>query len=211
MNEAQVKAGLLRYLDELYLNPEEYLAVEEIPLNEGRTRADLVVIGPRLLGFEIKSPLDDLSRLPRQLEDYRPVFDEVTLVIGLKHLTGVLSQIPGWCGILLVSPLGGEATVELFREAQPNLHRDRLRLAQLLWRDEALRVCEKHGFDYGVRSKPRREIWARMAERLPVEQLGFEVREALRQRGITWRADPRLAETRPKPRRRRRRRRRARR
>ncbi|MCA9778265.1 MAG: sce7726 family protein [Candidatus Eremiobacteraeota bacterium] len=208
MNEAQVKAGLLRYLDEFFHNSEEFLAVEEVPLNQGRTRAGLVVIGPRLLGFEIKSPLDDLSRLPRQLEDYRPVFDEVTLVIGLKHLTGVLGQIPGWCGILLVSPLAGEASVELFREAQPNLQRDRYRLAQLLWRDEALKVCEKHGFDYGVRSKPRLAIWERLAERLPVEQLAFEVREALRLRGATWRVDPRFEERLPKPKRRRRRRRR---
>lgn len=73
MNEAQVKAGLLRYLDEFFHNSEEFLAVEEVPLNQGRTRADLVVIGPRLLGFEIKSPLDDLSsttatgRLPARL------------------------------------------------------------------------------------------------------------------------------------------------
>ena len=190
MNEATVKVGLLRYLDEFY--PSSSLrVVEELPLNEGRTRADLVVIGPHLLGFEIKSPKDDLSRLPRQLEDYRPVFDEVTLVIGLKHLTGVLGQIPDWCGVLLVSSVGGEAQVEPFRDPQRNLQRDRFKLAQLLWRDEALEVCEKHGFDWGVRSKPRRDIWHRLAERLPVEQLAFEVREALRQRGSDWRVDPR--------------------
>jgi hypothetical protein len=191
VNEAQVKAGLLRYLEENYSRSTELRVVEELPLNEGRTYADLVVVGPHLLGFEIKSPLDDLSRLTRQLEDYRPVFDEVTLVIGLKHLTGILSQVPDWCGILLVSRVAGEAEVEPFRDPQRNLQRDRFSLAQLLWRGEALGVCERHGFDWGVRSKPRRDIWRRLAERLPVDQLAFEVREALRQRGRDWRVDPR--------------------
>lgn len=193
MNEAAVKTGLLRYLQEHYQNPEEYLVVEELSLNQGRTRADLAVIGPRMLGFEIKSPRDALSRLARQLEDYRPVFDEVTLVIGVKHLTGVLNLIPDWCGILLVSPQGGEAIIEPFREPRTNLQRDRYQLAQLLWREEALLVCEKYGFDRGVRSKPRREMWVRLSERLPVEQLAFEVREALKRRGTSWRSDPRDA------------------
>jgi hypothetical protein len=191
LNEARVKAGLLRYLHENYSSSSELRVVEELPLNQGRTRADLVVVGPHLLGFEIKSPLDDLSRLPRQLEDYRPVFDEVTLVIGLKHLTGVLSQIPDWCGVMLVTGVGGVASVEPFRDPKRNLHRDRFRLAQLLWRDEALEVCERHGFDWGVRSKPRRDIWRRLAERLPIEQLAFEIREALRKRERDWRLDPR--------------------
>lgn len=194
MNEAGVKAGLLRFLSQSYSNSRALRVVEELPLNQGRTRADLVIVGPRLLGFEIKSPLDDLSRLPRQLEDYRPVFDEVTLVIGLKHLTGVLGLIPDWCGVLLVSRMGGEATIEPFRDPQRNLHRDRLQLAQLLWREEALQACQRHGFDWGVRSKPRRDIWRRLAERLPVEQLAFEVREALRKRGRDWRVDPRELE-----------------
>ena len=191
MREADVKRGLLKYLQDQRELENDAVSVEEICLGEGRTRADLVVVGERLLGFEIKSPKDNLARLPRQLEDYRTVFDEVTLVIGLKHLTGILNEVPSWCGVLLASRAGDVVTVEKFRPARVNLHRDRYALAQLLWRDEARAILKKYECGRGVLSKPRPQMWRRLADSLSTPQLAFELRLALKARGRTWRRDPR--------------------
>ncbi len=183
------------------------LMVEEMPICLGRTRVDLATVNGRLHGFEIKSQLDTLSRLQSQLRDYGTVFDEITLVIGPKHLTGVMNELPTWCGILLAHREDGQVTLEPFRQGGPNYHRDPLCLAQLLWREEALAVAERHGCDRGVRSKPRAAIWERLAESLALEDLAGEVREAMMARGDTWRAAARSesdgAGSSPRPRRRR--------
>lgn len=193
MRESDVKQGLLKYFQERHNDSSEMLVVEEVCLNQGRTRADVVVVNGHLHGFEIKSPKDSLARLQRQLLDYRAVFDEVTLVIGVKHLTGVLGEIPGWCGILLASPLAGAVSIEEFRPSRQNLERDRHALAQLLWRPEALEVLKRHGCAKGVLSKPRPVLWQRLADSLSTDDLSAEVRAALCRRPSKWRADLRDA------------------
>ncbi len=165
--------------------------VEEIEVVRGRSRVDVALVGEGMHGFEIKSRVDTLSRLSRQLEDYRAVFDQISVVIGVNHLTKVLGEIPNWCGVLLATTLGGEVLIEPFREARLNPHRQSLALAQLLWRDEALGILERRGFARGVRSKPRRDLWNRLSETLALEDLAAEVRAALRARPSSWRVDSR--------------------
>lgn len=188
MRDLDIRLALRSYLREATLSGDFSLLVEEMPICQGRTRVDLATVGDTLHGFEIKSQVDTLSRLRSQLHDYGTVFDEITLVIGLKHLTGVMNELPTWCGILLAHREDGNVTLEPFRRGGPNYHRDPLCLAQLLWREEALAVLERHGHDRGVRGKPRAVLWERLAERLSLEDLAFEVRQAMRERGQTWRA-----------------------
>lgn len=189
LKEHDVKVGLCRYLREKQGQGSKLLLVEEICLGRGRTRADLVAVDAQLRGYEIKSPRDSLTRLPRQLEDYRTVFDQVILVIGLKHLSGILSQIPSWCGILLASSVGQRVIIEEFRGPQQNLDRDRHALAQLLWREEALASLKKYGHATGVLSKPRTVLWKRLADVLATDELSAEVRYAFHRRPPKWRRD----------------------
>jgi hypothetical protein len=191
MNDGHIRESLIAYLSEQYAHQPDTLIVEEVCVRGGRSRMDLVLVSETLHGFEIKSQLDTLSRLGGQLEDYRAVFDELTVVIGLKHLSGVLTQIPTWCGVMLATWEQGTVTVEPFRQAELNMHREPYALAQLLWRDEALAVLEKRGMAYGVKSKPRKAIWRRLADRLATDELASEVRTALKQRTSRWRTDSR--------------------
>lgn len=188
MRDPDIRLALLTYLRDLHAGDPDTLVVEEVTVCHGSSRVDLAVVNGSLHGFEIKSQHDTLSRLQSQLRDYGCVFETVTLVIGVKHLTGILGGLPSWCGIILAHRVEGLVTLEPFREPTRNLHRDPYSLAQLLWRDEALAVLERHGCDRGVRSKPRVALWTRLAESLSLEDLGREVREALRARGETWRS-----------------------
>lgn len=202
MNDLDIRLALLSHLREQHADQPDTLIVEEVNVRQGQSRVDLAVVNGRLHGYEIKSQRDTLSRLKRQLEDYRAVFDELTVVIGLKHLTGVLGELPSWCGIVLAEWVDGVVTFEPFREPRRNLDRDPLALAQLLWREEALAVLERHDCARGVRSKPRAAMWARLADSLALEDLAEEVRDALKARRDIWRvaSKPRR---RKKPRRRR--------
>jgi hypothetical protein len=187
MNDPEIRQALIAHLREFYSADSQARIVEELCVRKGRSRIDLAVVNERLHGFEIKSPKDTLKRLLRQLEDYRAVFDDVTFVIGLKHLGGVLGDIPHWCGVMLAVPIGGEVTLERFRDGRQNLHREPYAVAQLLWRDEALEILTRRGFVKGVKSKPKPHLWARLTESLALDDLAAEVRVALANRSEDWR------------------------
>lgn len=190
MRDIDIRRALIAHLAQEHADDSKTLIVEEI--GAGRSRVDLAVVRDGLHGYEIKSRVDTLSRLPGQLHDYAAVFDEVTVVIGVKHLTGVLSEIPSWCGVILASYINGKVCLEPFRTAQRNPHRDPYTLAQLLWRAEAIEALERHNQLRGVKSKPREALWRRLSERLSLEQLGVEVCQALLHRSAEWRVDSRL-------------------
>lgn len=212
MNDPEIRRALIAHLAARLEDKNQALIVEEINVCRGSSRVDLAVVNETSLhGYEIKSRVDSLSRLTNQLSDYTAVFEHLTVVAGVNHLTGLLRDLPEWCGLLLASRLGGEVVLEEFRPSRANLHRDRHALAQLMWREEALAALAKRGLDRGVRSKPRAEIWARLAEELTVEELQQEICHAMRGRNHEWREDARLGSSirAARPRRRRTRRRRS--
>lgn len=63
------------------------------------SRLDLGTINGRSYAYEIKTELDSLAKLPRQLTDYSTVFEFVTVVAHQRHCQKVLSSIPEHCGI----------------------------------------------------------------------------------------------------------------
>jgi hypothetical protein len=162
--------------------------VEEMPLCRGRARIDLAVINGELNGYEIKSAVDTLTRLRNQAPLYSEVFDRVTIVVSECHLQATFKSVPPWWGIQLAMLCGD---IEL-RELRIPGYNDDIRarsLVELLWRDEAIGILERRGFDYGVRSKPKKYLWNRIVDCVPPEDLRREVREALKLR-CDWRADP---------------------
>jgi hypothetical protein len=188
VNDLDIRLALLTYLQRQHAHQPDTLVVEEVNVCRGQSRVDLAVVSQGLHGYEIKSQRDSLSRLASQLQDYNCVFDQVTVVIGLKHLSGVLAELPSWCGIILASWEEGQVVLEPFREARPNLFRNPYSLAQLLWREEALEILERHQILRGVKSKPREALWERLASGLALDDLGREVCRALKARGASWRA-----------------------
>jgi hypothetical protein len=188
MNDLDIRLALISYLQRQHASEPDLLIVEEVNVRQGLSRVDLAVVGESLHGYEIKSQRDTLKRLASQMDDYRCVFERISVVSGLKHLTGILRELPTWCGILLAHWSQGEVVIEPFRDAQLNLHRDPYALAQLLWRAEALAVLERHGCAAGVRSKARAALWDRLAESLSLHDLGREVKLCLSARKSDWRA-----------------------
>ncbi|UKF25040.1 sce7726 family protein [Clavibacter seminis] len=141
-----------------------HLFVDEFVLGE-RGRIDLAVIGERFQGFELKSDLDTLSRLPRQMKVYSEIFDYCTLVITPRHLKAARAVLwRGW-GLSVVSRIEGEG-LSYKRVRKPTLTTrvESVPLASLLWRDEALKALDSLGHSTGLRSKPRDVLWQRLAE-----------------------------------------------
>lgn len=62
-------------------------ALSELPI--GGSKADFIMINGRGIVYEIKTDLDNLIRLEKQIQDYYKVFSYVYVVVGNKQLSHV--------------------------------------------------------------------------------------------------------------------------
>lgn len=187
LRDLDIRRELLsRLRDEHAGNLGDTLIVDELGICQGERRVDVAVVNGSLAGFEIKSERDTLVRLGHQRDAYGLVFDEVTLVVGARHLKAARDVVPRWWGIMVATGQRGDVTLSLKRQPKRNRRTSDYAVAQLLWRDEALAILEKHSLDAGLRTKPRAQLWRALAEVLNPVELRREVRDHLRARA--WRA-----------------------
>jgi len=77
-NDNTIREHLKKYLKELHKDDRKVRTFDELGINHGGVRADIAVVNGVFHGYEIKSDLDTLYRLPRQAEAYSEVFDQMT-------------------------------------------------------------------------------------------------------------------------------------
>ncbi|WP_071535769.1 sce7726 family protein [Pseudomonas aeruginosa] len=87
MKENDVKRALI---EKLVRDSSVRAIAQEYVFDFGRCRADVVCLkNERLIGYEIKSAFDKITRLPDQLESYCRFFDYTYVVCDEKHLPSV--------------------------------------------------------------------------------------------------------------------------
>ena len=175
-----------QYLSE-YRRDEGSDIVGEFHLCRSRARIDLAVLNGQFLGFEIKSGADTLRRLPRQIEYFDKVFNELTLFVSERHLPAALDEVPDHWG-LVTFPESDPSALELDREPSDNPNQKPKDVASLLWKWELLDELERRGIDWGVRSKTRKAMCQRLAENVPLPEVRNIVLRRLKSRE-NWRSD----------------------
>lgn len=157
--------------------------VEEMGIWGGAVRIDVAVINGELCGYELKSARDTLSRLPNQAALYSEVFDRVTLVTASNHLEEALDTVPRWWGVLVATPTKTRGLHLRSRRApRVNPAVDRLQIARLLWRSEAIEILSRGPNARGVKSASAERLAVMLSERLPLHDLRYEVRAKLKAR-----------------------------
>lgn len=159
-----------------------FRAVDELELSRGEVRVDVAVIGDILHGYEIKSASDNLDRLPRQKDFYGKVFEKMTLVADERHVEEAVKIVPQNWGLIAVGMKDGMPTANEIWPARLHNELDKLALAQLLWREEALELMEYFDLDKGLRGRPRKILWQTIANKLSVKELKTFVCYKLRNR-----------------------------
>lgn len=91
---------VLKYkLFKCYLNKKNLVAAFEIKVNN--SRVDFLTINSNTSSFEIKSELDNLSKLSKQMADYMLAFEYNYLVIDERHIERAKNLLPEsfglWC------------------------------------------------------------------------------------------------------------------
>lgn len=182
-----IRADFKASLENKYLNA---MIVEELGITHGAARIDIAVINSEIHGYELKSDLDTLDRLPEQMRIYNSVLDKVTLVVGKKHLFEAINIVPEWWGITIakIANSGEKIAFYEIRKAEENPCQDKVAIASLLWREEALNILEEFDQAKGFRSKPRKTIYEKLVEVLDGQTLRETVRAHLCTR-VNWRSD----------------------
>lgn len=189
MRDADVRLAVRELLAAEHAGDHSTRIVEEMGVWSGSVRVDIAVINGELVGYELKSDKDTLSRLPQQAKLYSRLFDRVHLVVGSKHSREARKLIPNWWGVHVATSVGSRVHIYKARDAQLNPKHDPLIIAQTLWREEALEILNRRGLSAGWKSKTAAQLHGRLCEVLSLDDLRFEVRSALKRRQC-WLGQP---------------------
>lgn len=171
--------------------------IHELNLEQGGVRLDLAcVTEDRLILGEVKSDLDTLDRLPRQVKAAIRCGCDVRLFVGEKHWREVERRrrggfyadpeaMRGWtphplgsiaglrlCGIYRPGP---EGLLQVARPDSPGTWPDPRRMLEMLWAAELRRILSDT-FGVSIRRKMTR---GQMIREIPEHLSGREVRRAV--------------------------------
>jgi hypothetical protein len=187
-NDKVIRAELKKVIEEKYKNAPVRI-IEELCLDDKSTRIDIAVVNGILHGYEIKSDLDTLIRLPKQMNTYNSIFDQITLVVGVQHLYEAFNLIPDHWGVMIAKTNeDGSIYFNKIREASENKLQKKLSIAKLLWKNEAIGVLEDIGYSYGYKSKSKDVIHEKISSILDLDTLKNKVRETLLLSRTDWRS-----------------------
>jgi hypothetical protein len=156
--------------------------LEEMVVPMRDTRIDLAVVNGSFHGFEIKSDVDTLRRLPLQRDSYNALFDQITLVVVSRHVKKALTIIPEWWGVAIANRLDRHVDIEWSRLPSENPSTNPDTVVRLLWRDEVERII----LDVGLCSTTSKyyvyELTSLLTANVSADFLRSAVRSALKRR-----------------------------
>lgn len=174
-----IRSALKKQLELKFRKDPNAKIIEELGISHGAARVDIAVVNGVLHGYELKSDIDTLLRLPEQIKYYNSVFDQVTLVVGKNHLHEAIKLVPEWWGVKIAKYANRKVIFQTIRESENNDKKNSVSIAKLLWRDEALELLQEVGCARGFRNKPRLEIYKQLANVVKQEDLALRVRDRL--------------------------------
>ena len=166
------------------LRSKDALLFEEIGIRHGLVRVDFLVVNGFCHGYEIKSRPDAIRRLNQNAPIYCSALDRLTLVITDVQLTQLVVGVPTWWGIELVVQRKSGFTLSSIRDAGDNPNVDKGAIVKFLWRSEALAALSELNAATGVRSKPRRAVYHKLAECAGLPFIRKQIHFHLQQRKI---------------------------
>ncbi|MFT3783553.1 MAG: sce7726 family protein [Nibricoccus sp.] len=108
----------------------------------GGSRVDIAIFNGTSTAYEIKTELDTFTKLPKQIADYRNVFDRVYVVLSDRFKKSDLSVLDQSIGIIVVDY---KLRIKVIRRAKSNInHVSPSAIFDCLRRDEYLTILKRH-------------------------------------------------------------------
>lgn len=127
MNDQAVRKVLISYI-KMLKTPVRIYQEKQI----GASACDVMAVTDEVIGYEIKSDLDNYLRLPKQIKAYDQFFDRNYIVVDRSHAASVVSKVPAHWGILCIS----DGRIIQAREARLNRNKNVSYELGMLWSSE---------------------------------------------------------------------------
>ena len=189
-NDLNIRRSLRKVLNDVHKDQPDTMIIEELGLKHGESRVDMAVVNGCIHGYELKSDIDTLFRLPGQIKTYNAVLDKITLIVGKNHLHEAIKMVPEWWGVVIAKVINPDTNVSFIdiRNPEENPERDSMSIAKLLWREEALNLLTEINQTKGIKSKSREFLYERLSKYYDQDTLREKVRVCLRSR-LNWKSD----------------------
>lgn len=190
ITERQIREHITTRAARFFRHHGNVLLVEEFEVDRGQARIDIAFIGARLVGVEIKSPQDDLSRLPSQSKAFSRYFEYVMLVADHRFIPDTEKIVPYWWGLTSIHIIDQQVRFRYVRRPKQNPSMDIAALLQLLWKEELTSLVHQLlGTQPSIIRSPKREL-RNMLMDLPDTDLLLRRAVELMTRRADWRATP---------------------
>lgn len=183
-NDKNYRDLLIKELNMTYENTEDTRIIHELGLDSGSSRIDVAVVNGILHGYEIKSDLDNLDRLPRQMEYYNQMFERMTIVVSRKYLTKVQEIIPSWWGIKVMS--NDCSRLISIRKGRKVNQQDTLILLKLLWKKDLENFIDYLNLDKSIKKMRKKNLLQFLLQEASKEDIKTFVYSTLKSR-TEWR------------------------
>lgn len=180
LNDMKVRSLLLKELKKEYGNRDDTRIINEMGLDFGASRVDVVVINGIMHGYEIKSDLDTLKRLPRQMEYYNKAFERMTIVVTRKYLVDVKQIVPKWWGIKVVS--ANQTRLITVRKGSKVATQDPEIVIKLLWKKELEGLIDYLGLSKSLKSMRKKQLLSLLREEAEFHVIRKYVYDTLKSR-----------------------------
>ncbi|MFC4352991.1 sce7726 family protein [Fodinicurvata halophila] len=180
LREPEIKAALIDALFEDGRIYGDSVVISEMPLTTMSRRADIVLANGHLLGFEIKSDGDKITRLCAQIEAYQRTFEGIFIVSGARHLSQVINSAPHHVGIVAID-LGEGSIPEAKMIRKPHFKNMSIEVAIRQMRaNELFKLAQKFNANPG--GARDRFTLERQVRELPATEVRLAALEAVKNR-----------------------------
>ncbi|MCM3363173.1 sce7726 family protein [Niallia sp. MER TA 168] len=162
LNDAKIRNLLLNELKSKYEGRKDTRIINELGLDFGASRVDVAVVNGIMHGYEIKSDLDTLIRLPRQIEYYNKAFERMTIVVSRKFVEEVKEIIPSWWGIKTVSK--DNTRLISIRKGRRVSQQDPTLIIKLLWKKELEGLIDYLGYPKSYKKMRKKQLLSFLQE-----------------------------------------------
>jgi hypothetical protein len=168
------------HLSRKYMERDDEISTFEF--NVGASRLDFARLNGYSYAYEIKTELDSLDKLDKQLQDYSAVFEFLHVVCHPDHYKKVIEIIPEYCGVITYNTQKAEFPFSFRKKRLLNPDVDpRIQLTTLTSK-ELDKIMKRTLQKSVVASDDRHEKEQLLLEHLSKEKINHLFKEAIKQR-----------------------------
>jgi hypothetical protein len=169
-----------------HADDEDVRVLHELRIPRPSARVDIAVVNGEIGGFEIKSDVDSLSRLPNQAIAFNAIFDRMSVVTTVRHLNQIRKIIPTWWGIIAVENKNDTIEFDQRRQATANTTQDPEALLHILTRSELVGIRKKFHPKICASNLSRVSLVIDLIDNVSPLTLWSEARKALKLRAANY-------------------------